>query len=352
LCNNHPNVSEGEIVEILEKILNYNAGSIFTRQYAINALMKLSTRLTSVSERIQTIMSIYGCNMSLELQQRAVEYDSIFRRYDHLRGGLFESMPVMETKINENTSFNIAVNNDDEQSDFIHVQKQDEQATELIEILNELSTDDPFKAEQKVKKIQPKLHHSDIDLIGMTDILETSTTAPSSVTTQTPSKAIFDFLNSPSETNCVSIQESNMDHLDLDMNTHFSRNTSQTQSKNPKESLIAYYKNNLKIIFVLDRKEERSLHLIMNVNVNSANDVIKNFKFEASVPKTFQLELSPPKTTTITSTQPLQQTIHIKNSNHERLRMRIRVTYTLGENINNIIKDQEEISNFPESFWK
>lgn len=39
-----------KIVQTLEKILNYNAGSVTTREYAINALMKLSIRFPDLSE--------------------------------------------------------------------------------------------------------------------------------------------------------------------------------------------------------------------------------------------------------------------------------------------------------------
>ena len=47
-------------------------------------------------------MSIYGCNMNLELQQRAVEYNLVIKKYDNLREGLFEQMPPLEMRPNIN----------------------------------------------------------------------------------------------------------------------------------------------------------------------------------------------------------------------------------------------------------
>lgn len=35
--------------------------------------------------RIRQVVSIYGSCLDLELQQRAVEYNTIFRKYDHMR---------------------------------------------------------------------------------------------------------------------------------------------------------------------------------------------------------------------------------------------------------------------------
>ena len=50
------------------------------------------------SSHIKSVMSVYGCNMNLELQQRAVEYNSILKHHDNLRDGLFEQMPPIELK--------------------------------------------------------------------------------------------------------------------------------------------------------------------------------------------------------------------------------------------------------------
>lgn len=35
--------------------------------------------------RIRSIVSIYGSCIDVELQQRAVEYNALFKKYDHMR---------------------------------------------------------------------------------------------------------------------------------------------------------------------------------------------------------------------------------------------------------------------------
>lgn len=35
--------------------------------------------------RIRQVVSIYGSCLDVELQQRAVEYNTLFRKYDHMR---------------------------------------------------------------------------------------------------------------------------------------------------------------------------------------------------------------------------------------------------------------------------
>lgn len=49
---NEDKISPEEIVNILIKVLNYNAGLVATREYAINALVKLSTRIPHLTEYV------------------------------------------------------------------------------------------------------------------------------------------------------------------------------------------------------------------------------------------------------------------------------------------------------------
>lgn len=35
--------------------------------------------------RIKKVVSIYGSSIDVELQQRAVEYNALFKKYDHMR---------------------------------------------------------------------------------------------------------------------------------------------------------------------------------------------------------------------------------------------------------------------------
>ena len=62
-------------------------------------------------------MSIYGCNMNLELQQRAVEYNLVIKKYENLRDGLFEQMPPLEMRPNINLPNGV---DDDETAEQTH----------------------------------------------------------------------------------------------------------------------------------------------------------------------------------------------------------------------------------------
>uniref|UniRef100_A0A4W5Q8R2 AP-1 complex subunit gamma n=1 Tax=Hucho hucho TaxID=62062 RepID=A0A4W5Q8R2_9TELE len=88
-------VTEDEVLDVLEGLLVSNLSTPVTRGYSLTAIMKLSTRFSSVN-RIKKVVSIYGSSIDVELQQRAVEYNALFKKYDHMRSALLERMPIME----------------------------------------------------------------------------------------------------------------------------------------------------------------------------------------------------------------------------------------------------------------
>lgn len=89
-------VEEEEVLTLLERVLQSHLSLPATRGYALTALMKLSTRLRGDNNRIRQVVSVYGSCLDVELQQRAVEYNALFRKYDHMRAAILEKMPVVE----------------------------------------------------------------------------------------------------------------------------------------------------------------------------------------------------------------------------------------------------------------
>ncbi|KAK1338779.1 hypothetical protein QTO34_019437 [Cnephaeus nilssonii] len=69
-------VEEEEVLALLERVLQSHMSLPATRGYALTALMKLSTRLRGDNNRIRQVVSIYGSCLDVELQQRAVEYNT------------------------------------------------------------------------------------------------------------------------------------------------------------------------------------------------------------------------------------------------------------------------------------
>ncbi len=78
-------MTEETVLDIVEQVLQSPQSTQSTREYAMNALMKLSTRFTITLPRIKSIMARYRDHLDMELQQRAVEYSAIFGKHDQMR---------------------------------------------------------------------------------------------------------------------------------------------------------------------------------------------------------------------------------------------------------------------------
>ncbi|KAA8587486.1 hypothetical protein FQN60_016348 [Etheostoma spectabile] len=97
-------VTEDDVLDALETVLQSHMSSPATRGFALTATMKLSTRITDNVDRIRSIVSIYGSCIDVELQQRAVEYNALFKKYDHMRAAVLERMPVIEKNSSGHTN--------------------------------------------------------------------------------------------------------------------------------------------------------------------------------------------------------------------------------------------------------
>ncbi|EMS59884.1 AP-1 complex subunit gamma-2 [Triticum urartu] len=89
-------VTESDAVDAVELGLNRYSADVTTRSMCLVALLKLSSRFPSMSERIKQIVAQNKENMVLELQQRSIEFGSIIQRHQSIRSCLLERMPVLD----------------------------------------------------------------------------------------------------------------------------------------------------------------------------------------------------------------------------------------------------------------
>ncbi|KAH8103982.1 Adaptor protein complex AP-1 gamma subunit [Cristinia sonorae] len=93
-------VTDVEILDLLLSILDSPYANYLTRQFVLTAITKISSRPTTSAaqqERIQALLASYTTSLELEIQQRAVEYASLFALGD-VRSGVLERMPAPELK--------------------------------------------------------------------------------------------------------------------------------------------------------------------------------------------------------------------------------------------------------------
>jgi AP-1 complex subunit gamma-1 len=92
-------VREADIVDLYTTILNSTYANQIVTEYIVTSAMKLTTRMSDPSQidRIRRLMHSRTADLSVEIQQRAVEYGNMFG-YDSIRKGVLEKMPPPEIK--------------------------------------------------------------------------------------------------------------------------------------------------------------------------------------------------------------------------------------------------------------
>ena len=92
-------VKESEIVDLFETVLSSAYSTQIVAEYIITSAMKLTSRLKEDSQidRIRRLLSHRTSDLSIEIQQRAVEYGNLFA-YDDIRRGVLERMPPPEIR--------------------------------------------------------------------------------------------------------------------------------------------------------------------------------------------------------------------------------------------------------------
>ncbi|KAL2641623.1 hypothetical protein R1flu_009210 [Riccia fluitans] len=89
-------VTESDAVDVIETVIKDVRSSSNTQAFALTALLKLSSRFSSTTQRIKDLIKPHKGSLTLELQQRSIEFGAILNRHDNIKGQLVERMPVLD----------------------------------------------------------------------------------------------------------------------------------------------------------------------------------------------------------------------------------------------------------------
>ncbi|XP_068953980.1 AP-1 complex subunit gamma-like 2 isoform X2 [Petaurus breviceps papuanus] len=281
-----------EVLTLLEKVLQSHLSLPATRGYALTALMKLSTRLQGDNNRIRQVVSIYGSCLDIELQQRAVEYNALFRKYDHMRSAILEKMPLVE-----------------------HGGPQDDEPGE--------GKEEPWSPNREVQSPREPPTSNLLDLLDLLDSAS-GDAQPSSTLDLTTEGSLLHLLDFPSN----------------------------TPSLAPIPGLKVFDREGLQMNMSFVRPPETpALLLITATSSNTSKSDVTHFVCQAAVPKSFQLQLQIPSGDTVPAQggPPITQVLRVLNPNKAPLRMRLRLTYNhFGQSVQEIF----EVKDFPPDTWQ
>ncbi|XP_060729896.1 AP-1 complex subunit gamma-like 2 [Tachysurus vachellii] len=286
-------VTEDDVLDALETVLQSHMSSSATRGFALTAIMKLSTRITANVDRIRSIVSIYGSCIDLELQQRAVEYNALFKKYDHIRAAVLERMPVADKNLTGSAN-----------RDAIKESTKDQKPLAAVSVL-------PPEPANQVCDL--------LDLLGDTD-------AP--------------------------LQESN-----VNVNTtHNSTSSSSSSSGNLLDlleglqatsapSVTMYDKGGVSLKLQCDKQTENGITVTFTAFNSTLSDVT-NFTLQAAVPKSVQLQMKAPSGEVIPAQNcgTITQTVLLNSTSKANLKMRVRVSYSIQ---GTVCQETIQIDSFP-----
>ncbi|KAM9845124.1 AP-1 complex subunit gamma-like 2 [Aulostomus maculatus] len=278
-------VTEDHVLNALETVLQSHMSSPATRGFALTAIMKLSTRVTDNVDRIRRLVSIYGSCIDVELQQRAVEYNALFRKYDHMRAAVLERMPVIEKNSPGHTNGESAGDASKEvqgskvqQGEPLLPQPPTNQVCDLLDLLG--------GSEEALQQTP----------------VQSGTALGLPVTTTGPAAGgdLLDLLGG----------------LDL---------TPQA----PAPAMAVYEKNSVTLMLSCEKQSESGMTVTLTAS-NSSDADISSFTLQAAVPKSIQLHMKAPSGDALPArgSAKVTQMVVLNNPNKVNLKMRIRISYS------------------------
>lgn len=324
-------VSNDDVISLLERILANNNSSVVTKEYAITALMKLSSRFSDCSVRLSKVIAQYGSSTNVELQQRSVEYSNLFVKFDKMRSALLEHMPLIEAhphSLEDNfmdgqEEINLLADSVSSQTNG-HDGISNSQTSQNGDILDMLSANTSTATDNSSKP-----SGGAADLLDLLGDLTTNISPAVSDSGLPPAHNLLDgFLQPvPSQSNMVN-------------------------GSNAPYTMTVFSKNNLLVEFNCLRANDDPTRTVINMKAtNSSPFPMLDFVFQAAVPKSFHLSLQSPSGSTVAPVNGghITQVIQLSNPQKQPIRMRLKIDYTQN---GSIVNEMAEVNTFPSELWQ
>lgn len=287
------NVQSDEIVATCEEITASSLMSIVTKEYTINTLIKLSARYPNCAPKIKSIVDAFGCHMNVELQQRSVEFSTIFTKHNQLRLSLLEKMPPMKSRDEKRENLSNGQTGEEDLletlskvgSNSTSEAKSDNTASSaaLLDLLSTVDMTSPSPFPPTTNQVQNTTNNNSaiVDLLGLINSEPTSSSNGTLINTTNNS------LSENNDSNSLkynSLIESNLfdgfDSFDTPIVTSAAQITPQIPS------LVAYDANGLKLTFDFEKNDSDPKTLIIRIKAqNSYDKPMLDFRLQAAGPK-------------------------------------------------------------------
>ncbi|XP_027362371.1 AP-1 complex subunit gamma-2-like [Abrus precatorius] len=364
-------VTESDAVDVVEIAIKRHASDLTTKAMALIALLKLSSRFPSCSERIGEIIVQFKGSLVLELQQRAIEFNSVIAKHQNIRSTLVERMPVLDeaTFIGRRAGSLPGAASTTAAPSVSLPNGVAKPVAPLVDLLDLSSDDAPAPSSSGGDLLQ--------DLLGV-DLPPASQQSGAGQASRSGTDVLLDLLSigSPSaqsSSSTVDILSSNLSNKvpvsslgDLSSLSLSSRTNSNaapmmdlldgfaanppTENNGPVyPSITAFESSSLRLTFNFSKPPGNPQTTIIQATItNLSSNTYTDFVFQAAVPKFLQLYLDPASSNTLpeAGNGSITQTLKVTNSQHGKksLVMRIRIAYKIN---GKDTLEEGQINNFP-----
>ncbi|ORY34120.1 putative gamma-adaptin [Naematelia encephala] len=337
-------VNDSDIVDLFELVLSSPYANTLVRQFVLTAAAKLSARLAELStptastqqDRIAVMLAGFTSNLELEIQQRAVEFGSLFTKAD-IRAGVLERMPPPEIR----TTMMGTV------SERKPVGSTRGGKDTIVDLIGDDST--PISATTNGATSGPSTQ----DLLA--DIFGTSNdTAPNPApTAAAPRNAAADIMSlfdtsSPAPSAAQAAPSQSAGNL-FDVTTNAPAPASTPVPAAPQaarqqlQSYPAYDKHGLKI--TLTPKVSPTQPGVVQILARfTASEKVEGINFQIAVPKTQQLQMQAMSSADIAPGGTETQQMRVLAPPGAQVRLRMRISFTTG---GQSVSDQQDFAGFP-----
>jgi len=319
-------VSEVDTLDLFEQILRNSVTSAITRQYALTALLKLSSRFSHSSiSRIRDIISHFKSSIHVELQQRSCEYLQMFQ-WEQIRPQVLERMPAFEGRNISESGPALA----------------SAPATALTPVVRPANNaaDDPF--DLLLPSSEPSASKPAAVSSNILTLFDDLPVTPTPVTVATTSPALnlnllmdLPLPTSPPASSTYAPTVSSPVNIVPPVNTG---------------SIHGYSKNGISALFEVSKNPQQPQFTTLNAIYTNSNPFpINNFTLQAAVPKYLKIQMNPASSTVLppSSSGKVTQVIKIINSmqGQKPVLLRIKLDFVVN---GNPVSDTADVS-FPVS---
>ncbi|KAJ7281777.1 adaptin N terminal region-domain-containing protein [Mycena rebaudengoi] len=332
--DSHQQASDKDLIDLLVSILDSPYANQLTRQFVLTAITKISSRpmVTGVQqERVSELLAKYATSPELELQQRAVEFVSLFN-LGNMKEGVLEKMPPPEIKATmlDTRSENKPV------------------GSTKLEDVELLGPDIPPANGQAPGPSNEEILR---DIFGGGSNESSSTSPPP---TQRSTVADIMDLFGPSSTTSPPATSPPSTHPVSDPMSMFNLTASQPPQPPPPQpaapaaprlaTYTAYEKNDLKITLTPQTSAAQPGTVMILARFQVAGAVAATgLSFQAAVPKSQQLQMLPMSNPDINPGSVETQRMRVVAPIGSAVRLRLRISFSIG---GQAIQDQVDFAGF------